>query len=205
MPKPAAAVNNLPAPARESLEILGSHLRLGRTRRGESMRTWALRMNVSVPTLAAMERGDPKVSMGVYATALWLLGLDQGLRDLAAHSHDPQTLVQGVSAIPRTMGNAKKREAELFDFLANQAKKPDEALLIALAMDDAARDNLGFMLLLTAITVEDRVSRKTVTQLNRIAAKLLGPQLNNEEYGRWLRSGAVDVERLNSHIEKAFA
>ena len=34
-------------------------------------------MQVSVPTLGRMERGEPSVSMGVYATALWLVdGLD---------------------------------------------------------------------------------------------------------------------------------
>lgn len=145
MPKPAAAVESLPHPAKESLEILGHHLRLGRKRRGESLRSWALRMNTSVPTLAAMEKGDPRVSMGVYATALWLLELDSALRHLAAPENDVQALVQEISAIPhdhqRTMTSARKREAALFAFLAEQAIDPDEERLLSPALDGVASEN----------------------------------------------------------------
>ncbi|MBU4423074.1 hypothetical protein [Acidovorax sp. T1] len=56
-------------------------------------------MNVSVPTLAAMERGDPRVGMGVYATALWLMGQDDALRTLAAPEKDVQALAQEVLVI----------------------------------------------------------------------------------------------------------
>ena len=70
MPKASQAVDSLPGSVQVSLELLGEHLRLGRKRRKESLRSWALRMNVSVPTLTAMEKGDPRVGMGVYATAL---------------------------------------------------------------------------------------------------------------------------------------
>lgn len=101
MPKAATSVASLPGPVQISLEILGGHLRLGRKRRKESLRAWALRMDVSVPTLAAMEKGDPRVSMGVYATALWLLGRDGALRDLAAPEHDAQALAQEILAIEK--------------------------------------------------------------------------------------------------------
>lgn len=96
MPKPAESVVNLPGSVLASLEMLGEHLRLGRKRRKESLRAWALRMNVSVPTLVAMERGEPRVGMGVYATALWLMGRDDALRTLAAPEHDAQALAQEV-------------------------------------------------------------------------------------------------------------
>jgi hypothetical protein len=58
-------------------------------------------MDVSVPTLLAMEKGDPRVGMGVYATALWLLGRDDALRDLAAPENDVQALAQEVLAIEK--------------------------------------------------------------------------------------------------------
>lgn len=94
MPKAAESVASLPSSVLVSLEMLGEHLRLGRKRRKESLRSWALRMNVSVPTLAAMEKGDPRVGMGVYATALWLMGRDGALRTLAAPESDAQALAQ---------------------------------------------------------------------------------------------------------------
>jgi transcriptional regulator with XRE-family HTH domain len=99
MPRVAESVTSLPSSVQVSLGVLGENLRLGRKRRKESLRSWALRMNVSVPTLAAMEKGDPRVSMGVYATALWLLGQDEALRQLAAPENDAQALAQEVLAI----------------------------------------------------------------------------------------------------------
>lgn len=99
MPKVAEAVVTLPFPVQASLEVLGEHLRVGRKRRNESLRSWALRVNVSVPTLVAMEKGDPRVGMGVYATALWLIGRDSALRTLAAPENDAQALAQEVLVI----------------------------------------------------------------------------------------------------------
>jgi hypothetical protein len=101
MPKAAVSVSSLPGPVQVSLEILGGHLRLGRKRRKESLRSWAVRMDVSVPTLVAMEKGDPRVSLGVYATALWLLGRDGALRELAAPEHDAQALAQEILAVEK--------------------------------------------------------------------------------------------------------
>ena len=99
MPTSAASVNSLPASVQVSLEVLGEHLRLGRKRRQESLRAWALRINISMPTLVAMERGDPRVSMGVYATALWLVGRDEALRTLAEPQSDTQALAQELLVI----------------------------------------------------------------------------------------------------------
>lgn len=94
MPRVSDSVTSLPNSAQVALGVLGAHLRLARKRRKESLRSWALRMNVSVPTLAAMEKGDPRVSIGVYATALWLAGRDDALRELAAPEKDAQALAQ---------------------------------------------------------------------------------------------------------------
>jgi len=99
MPKAAESIASLPGAVQVSLEVLGGHLRLGRMRRKESLRSWALRLNVSVPTLAAMEKGDPRVGMGVYATALWLIGKDEALRSLAAPESDAQALAQEMLVI----------------------------------------------------------------------------------------------------------
>jgi ribosome-binding protein aMBF1 (putative translation factor) len=45
-------------------ETLGSHLRIARERRGDSLKTMAARIGTSIPTLRRMEAGDAKVSIG---------------------------------------------------------------------------------------------------------------------------------------------
>lgn len=88
MPKASAASEVLPASAASALRSLGGDLALARKRRKESLKNWATRMNVSVPTLMRMERGDPAVGMGVYATALWLMGRHGALGQVADPKED---------------------------------------------------------------------------------------------------------------------
>lgn len=83
MPQPSAAHTFLPPAVAQQLVQLGQHLHVARKRRGESRAAWASRLGVTPPTLLRMERGDPKVSVGVYATALWLVGRADQLGGLA--------------------------------------------------------------------------------------------------------------------------
>lgn len=50
--------------------------------------SWASRLGVSVPTLMRLEAGEPGVGMGIYATALWLIGRDGALAELASPEKD---------------------------------------------------------------------------------------------------------------------
>lgn len=45
-------------------------------------------MGVSIPTLQRLEAGDPTVSVGILATALWLLRRDHELAQLANPEQD---------------------------------------------------------------------------------------------------------------------
>ena len=92
MSKSSIALSSVPPQALTALHTLGEQLALARLRRKESQRQWAARLGVSVPTLARMEKGDPAVSMGVYASALWMLGLSQGLAELAEPGKDVRAL-----------------------------------------------------------------------------------------------------------------
>lgn len=78
------------------LRELGENLAIARKRRREPLKAWAQRIGVSEPTLMRMEKGDPSVSMGVYATALWLMGRSQAIPDLAAPEHDQGALEDAV-------------------------------------------------------------------------------------------------------------
>ena len=88
MPKSPSALAALPPAAAHALHALGENLAIARVRRRESQRTWAKRLGCSVPTLIRLERGDPGVGMGLYATALWLIGRVGALAELATPAED---------------------------------------------------------------------------------------------------------------------
>lgn len=80
--------NHAPSAVRRALHTVGEHLRAARLRRRISTAVLAERALVSRATLYRVERGDPAVSMGTYATVLWAVGLGDRLSDLAAPSRD---------------------------------------------------------------------------------------------------------------------
>jgi transcriptional regulator with XRE-family HTH domain len=88
MSKHTQALSTLPPAAAQALRSLGENLAIARLRRRESQREWAGRLGCSVPTLIRIERGDPSVGAGLYATALWLIGRAARLPELAAPAED---------------------------------------------------------------------------------------------------------------------
>lgn len=98
MTKRSAALDAMPAAVQAHLRLLGENLAIARKRRREPLKSWAQRIGVSEPTLMRMEKGDPSVAMGVYATALWLMGRSPALPELAAPVHDLGALEEAVRA-----------------------------------------------------------------------------------------------------------
>ena len=110
MPKLPTAISALPPATLGALERLGANLAVARLRRRESLKTWASRLGVSVPTLQRMEGGDPGVSVGILASALWLIGRDGALADLAAPEHDRGALELDVRQA-MALGKARAQAA----------------------------------------------------------------------------------------------
>lgn len=98
MPKTPAAMLQLPPATLHALERLGADLAVARLRRKESLASWAARLGVSVPTLMRMEAGEPGVGIGIYASALWLIGRDAALGELASPDKDRGALELDVRA-----------------------------------------------------------------------------------------------------------
>jgi hypothetical protein len=96
MPKTARALLQLPPATAAAIEKLGADLAVARLRRKESLKTWAKRIGVSVPTLQRLEAGDPAVGIGIVATALWLIKRDGELRNLAAPEYDQGAIEMDV-------------------------------------------------------------------------------------------------------------
>jgi len=115
MPSTPQALQTLPPATSQALRGLGENLAIARVRRRESQRTWAKRLGISVPTLIRMERGDPGVSVGIYATALWLMGRVAALPALAAPAEDKGALESEVRGAVkrRAVRSAASVEARL--------------------------------------------------------------------------------------------
>lgn len=96
MPKTARALSQLPPATSAAIEKLGADLAVARLRRKESLRTWAQRMGVSIPTLQRLEAGDPGVGIGIVATALWLIQRDGEIGRLAAPEHDQGAMEMNI-------------------------------------------------------------------------------------------------------------
>lgn len=115
MSRSTPALETLPPAAHEALRRLGANLAIARVRRKESQRLWAQRLGVSVPTLIRLEQGDARVGIGIYATALWLMGRTQALAELADPAHDRGALEMDVreASKRRAVRSAASAEARL--------------------------------------------------------------------------------------------
>lgn len=96
MPKISLALTQLPPATSAALEKLGADLAVARLRRKESLKTWARRIGVSIPTVQRLEAGDPSVGIGIVATALWLIQRDGELAKLAAPETDQGALEMDI-------------------------------------------------------------------------------------------------------------
>ncbi len=110
MPKTARAILQMPPATVAAIEKLGADLAVARLRRKESLKTWAQRMGVSVPTLQRLEAGDPGVGIGIVATALWLIQRDGALAQLAAPELDQGAIEMDIRQA-QALGRARAQAA----------------------------------------------------------------------------------------------
>ena len=121
MPKTARALLQLPPATTAAIEKLGADLAVARLRRKESLKTWAQRMGVSVPTLQRLEAGDPAVGIGIVATALWLIQRDGELGKLAAPEHDQGAIEMDIREAV-DLGRARARASAEARTIARRPK-----------------------------------------------------------------------------------
>lgn len=95
--KPAA----LPLPVKRALKKLGQDLRDARLRRRISTEILAERASISRSTLYKIEKGDPSVALGSYATVLFALGLADRLAELADARNDTVGLELEEEQLPQ--------------------------------------------------------------------------------------------------------
>jgi DNA-binding XRE family transcriptional regulator len=86
--KKAPSVSKAPIPVTRAIRKLGHDVRDARRRRRIPATILAERASISRTTLHKVEQGDPGVSLGIYATVLFVLGMIDRLGDLADPKHD---------------------------------------------------------------------------------------------------------------------
>ena len=106
--KSTRALPALPAAVGRALRKLGVDLSAARRRRRLTMALVAERAFVSRSTLARVERGDPGVSMGIYASVLFVLGLADRVGDLAAAQSDLLGLMLAEEQLPQRVRFSRK-------------------------------------------------------------------------------------------------
>jgi DNA-binding XRE family transcriptional regulator len=79
---------------------LGRDIAVARRKRRLTQAMMAERLGVTKVTYLKVERGDPTAGMGIYAMALFVLGLGTPFGDLVDPSRDDQALVLDVERLP---------------------------------------------------------------------------------------------------------
>ena len=95
------ATHALPRAARQALVKLGADIAVARKKRRISTVSMAERAFISRGTLYRLERGDPSVSIGIYATVLAILGLAHRLAQAADRRDDSLGLDIDEDRLPR--------------------------------------------------------------------------------------------------------
>ena len=101
----------MPLPVKRALAKLGADIKAARLRRRITTTLMAERVFVSRSTLQKVEQGDPGVSLGVYATVLFILGLSERIADLADVATDSVGLQLDEDRLPRRVRASKRRNA----------------------------------------------------------------------------------------------
>lgn len=96
-----------PSKAKEALTQLGDQIRMARKRRQWTIAELAKKIGVSSPTLIALEKGEPTVSVGVLVSTLWTLGLETELCNLA-NPNDIEGIKLMNTRLPKKIRTSKR-------------------------------------------------------------------------------------------------
>ena len=93
--------------AKEVLKALGANLRIARKRRQWTIADLAVKMDVSSPTVMALEKGELTVGLAILVSALWTLGLEKELIMLS-QPNDEEGIKLMTARLPKKV-KIKKR------------------------------------------------------------------------------------------------
>jgi len=97
----SVALNSLPVPVRRSLTKLGGDIAAARRKRGLTVAMMAERMGTAKSTYLKVEKGEPSVSMGVYALTIHALGLGAAFGDVVDPAGDDVGVLLDAARLPK--------------------------------------------------------------------------------------------------------
>jgi transcriptional regulator with XRE-family HTH domain len=98
----------MPLAVKRAPAKLGADIKAARLRRRITTVLMAERAFVARSTLQKVEQGDAAVSLGVYATVLFILGLSERIADLADASSDSLVLQLDEDRLPQRVRASKR-------------------------------------------------------------------------------------------------
>ena len=101
----------LPIPVSRALRKVGHDIKDARRRRRLPMSIVIQRASISEPTLIRIEKGDPRVAFGSYATVLFVLGMADRLADLVDPKNDPVGLQLEEENLPKRIRGGSMQKA----------------------------------------------------------------------------------------------
>lgn len=104
----------LPIPVRRALRKLGHDIRDARRRRRIPAAIAAERASISRTTLVKIEKGDPGVAMGLYATVLFVMGMVERIGEIADARNDSVGLQLEEERLPQRIriSGSKRKKSE---------------------------------------------------------------------------------------------
>ena len=100
----------LPIPVKRALRKLGRDMKDARRRRRIPVAIAAQRASISRTTLVKIEKGDPGVAMGIYATVLFVMGMADRIADIADPKDDAVGLQLEEEHLPQRIRGARKQK-----------------------------------------------------------------------------------------------
>lgn len=110
MTKKTRSLSSLPPEVADAVSRLGDNIRIARKRREMTLEELSSRMFVTRKTLSRLENGDPGVSLAVMASALWVLGFDKDILEIAHPEKDKVGIYRDRQRLPKRIRTSKTRD-----------------------------------------------------------------------------------------------
>ncbi len=104
------SLQTLPDEVKRMLKATGKNIKVARARRKMPRRELAMRVQVSEPTLKALEDGSPTVSIGIFLKVLFILDLHKDFEILASPERDKEGTYRETMMMPKRVHGEKRLE-----------------------------------------------------------------------------------------------
>jgi transcriptional regulator with XRE-family HTH domain len=103
----------LSIPAKRALNKFGTDIKAARIRRSITMAIMSKRAKITPLTLSKVEKGDPSVSLGIYVSVIFVLGMIDKIYDLLDISEDSVGKILDEKRLPKRVRIPKSKKGEV--------------------------------------------------------------------------------------------